>query len=109
VLFIYLFLFHIFLRIKDHEFASKKITFTLPRPLTVTNVAVRILFTKFDVYSPRSKTFSCRIKREKFEFDPIPELIIEKEEVLPTEGTDALDIPPELRAIMELADSSKKV
>ena len=81
----------------------------LPRPLTLLNVSLRSLFTKFDVFSSRSKTFACRIKREKFEFDPIPELIIEKEVsmvIQPEVEEDTL--PPELRALMDLSDSSIK-
>ncbi len=76
----------------------------------MSSVAVRCVFTKFDSFSPRSLTYSCRIKNEKFDFDPIPELIIEKEptevEIKPEVPED--NMPPELRALMELSDSSIK-
>lgn len=95
-------------KIKDHAFPSKKLSFVLPRPLTIAKVAFRALFTKFDPYSPRSKTFSCRIKKEKFEFDPIPELIIEREATEMAEEDEPVDdeIPPELKAIMDLESES---
>jgi len=101
-------------RIKEHTFANKKLTFALPRPLTLLDVSLRALFTTFDMYSPRSKTYACRIKREKFEFDPIPEIIIEREATeIESEKTEnaAIDedsMPPELKALMDLSESTIK-
>jgi len=37
-------------------------------------VAICCVFTGFDIYSSRSRTFACRIKPDKFEFDPIPDI-----------------------------------
>jgi hypothetical protein len=55
-------------RIKDFAFAKKGLSFSLPRPLTLAHVAVQSLFTNFDLLSPKSRTFVCKAKRDKFDF-----------------------------------------
>lgn len=76
-------------------------------------MSVRSLLTTFDMFSPQSKTYSCRIKKEKFEFDPIPELIVEREETKLTVAESEVEeenIPPELKALMNDSEiESKKV
>ncbi len=56
------------LRIKDFLFTKKNLSFTLPRPLTLAHVSVRAVFMNFDMYSSRSRTYFCRVKKEKFDF-----------------------------------------
>lgn len=64
------------------------------------------------MYSPRSKTYGCRIKKEKFEFDPIPELVIEREttDIIEADenGANLDDMPPELKALMDMSESEIK-
>jgi len=63
------------------------------------------------MYSPRSKTYGCRIKREKFEFDPIPEIVIDRElteidsEKAENAPVDEDSMPPELKALMDLSET----
>ena len=49
-------------RIKSYEFEEKGFTFELPRILTLSDCAFRVMFTKYDHYSPRCKTYLPRIK-----------------------------------------------
>lgn len=54
-------------RIKEFSFPKKHLSFALPRPLTLSHVTAKFLFTKFDLFSPRSRTFLCRMKKPRFE------------------------------------------
>ncbi|CAF0763289.1 unnamed protein product [Brachionus calyciflorus] len=94
-------------RINGFSFTTKDFSFRLPKPLTLAHFNLRCLFTTYDFYTPKSRTYLCRIKDEKFDFDPIPEIKIEKQK----EKSDAEDqvdtLPPELKFLMEKTDLSE--
>ena len=71
-------------------------------------MAVHALFTSFDLLSPKSRSFQCKVKRDKFDFDPIPVLSEGKEEVAKaTKSDEDLDLlPPELRELVDNNESS---
>ena len=126
-------------RIKDFTFSKKQLSFTLPRPLTLAHVAVRSVFMSFDMYSSRSRTFACRVKKEKYDFgkysliekkktlkeklllilcffqifeDPIPDIKPpqgEQKALTKQESADSDDLPDDLKGLLEMSKSLKKV
>ncbi|XP_053383871.1 dynein axonemal intermediate chain 7-like [Mercenaria mercenaria] len=52
-------------RIKSFEFAEKGFQFEIPRILTLSDCAIRILFTKYDHYSSTCKSFYPRRKKKE--------------------------------------------
>ncbi|XP_030069841.1 dynein axonemal intermediate chain 7 isoform X2 [Microcaecilia unicolor] len=50
-------------RFKGYEFLEE-IGFELPKPLALSNIAIRILHTSYDHLSPQSSTFSLQVKKE---------------------------------------------
>lgn len=52
-------------RIKSFEFTEKGFQFEIPRILTLSDCAFRILFTKFDHYSSTCKSFYPRKKKKE--------------------------------------------
>ncbi|XP_041366067.1 axonemal 84 kDa protein-like [Gigantopelta aegis] len=63
-------------RIKTYEFSNKGFTFDIPRTLALTNCAIRVLFTKFDHWSPQCKAF---LPRPKIKEPEVPEVVVEEE------------------------------
>lgn len=59
---VFLFLFN---RIKSFEFAEKGFKFEIPRILTLSDCAFRILFTKYDHFSAKSKSYYPRRKKKE--------------------------------------------
>lgn len=92
-------------RITSFNFPAQNFSFQLPRPLTLAHFNLRCLFTKYDFYTPKSKTFACRTKPEIFDFDPVPEIKSEeKKENVENDNEhteDADDLPSELKLLME--------
>lgn len=69
-------------RIRHYEFPEVKVTFDIPKVLSLSDCAVRVLITKFDHYSPTSK---ASIPRRKKKEEALPE-ITEEEEKKDEEG-----------------------
>ncbi|XP_029456007.1 protein CASC1 [Rhinatrema bivittatum] len=53
-------------RFKGYDF-TENIGFELPKPLAISNIAIRILHTCYDHLSQQSSTFSLRVKKEEEE------------------------------------------
>ena len=56
-----------FFRIKSFEFERQGFTFEMSKLLTLSDIAFRVLFTKFDHYSLYSKSHMLRIKQKVVE------------------------------------------
>lgn len=67
-------------RVKSFSFEKMGFTMEIPRVLAIGNVAVRVMYTRYDHLSPLSKSFHPRIKVKP------PEVVVE--EVPPAEETD---------------------
>ena len=52
-------------RIKSFEFAEKGFKFDIPRMMTLSDCAFRILFTKYDHFSAKSKSYYPRRKKKE--------------------------------------------
>ncbi|XP_021353310.1 axonemal 84 kDa protein-like isoform X3 [Mizuhopecten yessoensis] len=61
-------------RIKSFEFTKQGLTFEIPRLLTLSDCAIRVLDPKYDHYSPTCKSFNPRPKKQ-----PEPEVVPEEE------------------------------
>ena len=68
-------------RVKSFSFEKMGFTMEIPRVLAVGNVAVRVMYTRYDHLSPLSKSFYPKIKAKP------PEVVVE--EVPPAEETGA--------------------
>ncbi|CAH1786904.1 unnamed protein product, partial [Owenia fusiformis] len=64
-------------RIKSHEFEEMGFTFELPKILTLSDCAMRILFLNYDHFSMYCKTFYPR-KKEKIVEEPVEEEVVEE-------------------------------
>lgn len=69
-----------FPRVKSFSFEKMGFTMEIPRVLAIGNVAVRVMYTRYDHLSPLSKSFHPRIKVKP------PEVVVE--EAPPAEETD---------------------
>lgn len=58
-------------RIREFVFSKENYSFGLPRPLTLANITIVTLFMNFDLFSPLSITYNCRVKDQVYEFGMI--------------------------------------
>lgn len=97
-------------RITGFSFPIQNFSFQMPRPLTLAHFNLRCLFTKHDFYTHKSKTFACRVKPDKFDFEPVPEIKTEEkkenEENENDNAEDMNDLPAELKLLMEKSITS---
>lgn len=68
------------LRVKSFSFEKMGFTMEIPRVISIGNVAVRVMYTKYDHLSPLSKSFYPKVKVKP------PEVVVE--EVPPAEEAD---------------------
>ena len=61
-----------FPRVKSFTFEKTGFTMEIPRVLAIGNVAVRVMYTRYDHLSPLSKSFHPRIKVKP------PEVVVEE-------------------------------
>ena len=77
---------HNFCRVKSFSFEKMGLTMEIPKVLAVGNVAVRIMYTKYDHLSPLSKSFY-----PKFKVKP-PEVVVEEAEPVEETAVDGVSI-----------------
>ncbi|KAK3598788.1 hypothetical protein CHS0354_020899 [Potamilus streckersoni] len=69
-------------RIKTFEFAERGFSFEIPKVLSLSGCAYRVLFTKYDHYSDKCKSYYSRLKKKEVILEPVLETVKEdKEEV----------------------------
>lgn len=94
-------------RITGFNFPIQNFSFQMPRPLTLAHFNLRCLFTKHDFYTHKSKTFACRVKPDKFELDPVPEIKTEENKENENQNEDdESNLSPQLKLFMEKTDLS---
>ncbi|CAF0857276.1 unnamed protein product [Didymodactylos carnosus] len=65
-------------RVKSFTFDTFNFGFDLPKSLSLANIAIVGLFLEHDYYSERSLLSKCRTKAPEYEYDSIPEALIEE-------------------------------